>query len=146
MVEDIYKWLATAGVPRYGTPEQHELCVSLIEEELDELKTAYNQKDDEGMKDAVVDLLWVVLNHPFMFDISLSELQDKIDRVSYSNWSKFCVTEAEAKKSVELYAAGEHPAKPGAKIDAYYEKSGEYWIVKRTSDNKILKSLEFQEP
>lgn len=146
MIEDIYKWLETAGVPRYGTEDLHDLCISLIREELDELIDAYRNKNEEGIKDAIVDLLWVTLNYPYMFDISLAELQEKIDRVSYSNWTKFCVTEAEAKKSVELYAKGEHPTKPGAKIDAYYEQFGNYWIVKRLSDNKILKSLEFQEP
>jgi len=146
MIEDIYKWLETAGVPILGSQQQHDLCVGLIEEELDELRTAYHKKDHEETKDAIVDLLWVVLNYAYMFDISTEELQEKVDRVSYSNWSKFCVTEAEALKSVELYAKGEHPTKPGAKIDAYYQKSGDYWIVKRTSDNKILKSLEFQEP
>jgi len=146
MIEDIYKWLETAGVPQLGSEEQHDLCVSLIQEELNELIDAHKNKDREGVKDAIVDLLWVVLNYPYMFDISLPELQEKIDRVSYSNWTKFCVTEAEAKRSVELYAKGKHPAKPGAKIDAYYHKSGKYWIVKRMSDSKILKSLEFQEP
>lgn len=146
MIEDIYKWLETAGVPQLKSEEQHNLCVSLIQEELDELIEAHKNKDPEGVKDAIVDLLWVTLNYPYMFDIPLVELQEKIDRVSYSNWTKFCATEAEAKKSVELYAKGEHPAKPGAKIDAYFHKSGEYWVVKRMSDSKILKSLEFIEP
>lgn len=146
MIEDIYNWLEAAGTPILANKEQHELCIELIQEEVQELIDAVKRNDTEGIKDGCVDIIWVTLNHAYMFDISKEELLDKIDRVSFSNWTKFCATEAEAAKTVEMYALGTHPNKPGAKIDAYYSRFKNVWVVKRKSDNKILKSLEFQEP
>ena len=146
ILTDIYEWLSTAGMSQEGTTEQFQNVLEWLQEEIDELKEAVKEGNEEAQKDAIIDIIWIATNWGYMNNIPVSELNEKADRVSYSNWSKFCNTEAEAKRTVELYRLGEHPNKPGAKIETYYEKRNGFWVVKRVSDNKILKSLEFQEP
>lgn len=141
--QDVHNFLNTAGVKPEGSPEQHKFCISLIEEELEELVEAWNDGNKEEMADAVADLLVVTLNYAHAFSIDAEEMSK---RVSKSNWSKFCTTLEEAQNTVSAYASGTHPNKPGAKISCWIDEVGKYFIVKRVSDNKILKSINFQEP
>lgn len=141
--QDVSQWLKTAGVPQNGSREQYNLGLSLIEEELEELTEAWEKDDKVGQTDAVVDLLWVVLNYSHFFNLDSEEYAK---RVSKSNWSKFCSTIEQARDTVAAYALGTHPSKPGAKISCYVDHAGEFFIVKRISDNKVMKSLNFQEP
>ena len=141
--QTVNQWLAMAGIEKKGDIDQFRLCRDLILEELDELEEAYKAKDEDQQRDAVVDLMWVVLNWDYMNNLNSEEYAE---RVAKSNWSKFCKTEEEAEKTVDAYIRGVHPSKPGARIECYIQQSGEYWIVKRLSDNKILKSINFIEP
>lgn len=142
MISDVYNWLTVAGVSQEGTPEQFQLFVDLVQEELNECIDAQNK---EELIDGFVDLLWMVLNGSYMMGVSLEELQLKINRVSWSNWTKFCTTEQEAIDTVQAYKTGKHPSKPNQVIECYYEKVGDFYVIKRM-DNKILKALSFQEP
>ena len=162
-LEEIYNWLDVAGVPTLGTPQQFNLFQDLVLEELEETKVAfieYNMtRDDshnvikgindiarEEMLDGFVDLTWMVMNGAFMMGFSIEELNQKFADVLKSNLSKFCDNEDDAILSVELYKTGKHPTKIGQEIDAYYEKVGDWYIIKRSSDNKVLKSHKFIEP
>lgn len=145
MIEDIYNWLTVAGVPQVGTPQQFNLWKDLMLEELEEMTQAFELMDREEMLDAYIDLLWVNTNLPFMFGFTLEEIQNKIDRVSYSNWSKFCTTEEEADNTINAYRTGTHPSKPNEIIECYWEKVGAYYIIKR-KDGKVLKGLSYQQP
>ena len=146
MIKDVYNWLMVAGVPQKGTPQQFELFHNLVLEELEETTNAFRDKSKEDMIDGFVDLMWVILNGSYMMGITLDDLQNKIDRVSYSNWTKFCTIENNAVETVEAYKNGTHPSKLGQPVEAYYEKVGDFYIIKRVSDNKVLKSLDFVEP
>jgi len=141
--QDVHQFLKVAGVKQEGSKEQYELGCSLIEEEFEELCEAYLKNDAQGQADAVADLLVVVLNYAYMFNIDAEAISK---RVSKSNWSKFCTTLEEARNTVAAYASGTHPNKPGAKISCWVDEVGEYFIVKRLSDNKIMKSINFVEP
>ena len=141
--QTVNQWLAIAGVEKKGNIDQFRLCKALILEELEELEEAFLAGDKKLQKDGVVDLIWVTLNWDYMNDLNSEEYAE---RVAKSNWSKFCKTVEEAEKTVDAYIRGVHPSKPGAKIECYIQQSGEYWIVKRLSDNKILKSINFVEP
>lgn len=145
-IKDVYSWLNVGGVPQVGTPQQFNLWKELMLEEIQEMEDAFNNNDLEEIKDAYVDLLWVNTNLPYMLSIPVEELEQKIQDVSKSNWSKFCDNEEDAIISVNLYRAGGHPTKIGQQIEAYYEKVGDWYIIKRTSDDKILKSHKFREP
>lgn len=163
MIEDIYNWLTVAGVPPLGSIEQFNLWKKLMFEEIQEMEDAFNnyvgtkdtdnnfvkalhEKSIEEIKDAYADLIVVNTNLPFMLGIPVEQLEQKIQDVSKSNWSKFCLTEDIADKTVIAYKNGKHWTKPNEIIDCYWEKVGDLYIIKRTSDNKILKALSYFEP
>lgn len=62
----------------------------------------------------------------------LSDFLKALDRVHESNMSKFCNTEKEAIDSVADYKE--------KGIETNYIKNGDKWVIKRSSDNKTLKS------
>ena len=142
MIKDIYEWLETGG--QNPSDRKVELALKLIEEELDELKEAWVNGDRAGVLDAVVDLYWVVTNTPFFAGEPLEEVLSYVEKVSISNWSKFCKNEKEAIDTMEAYMNGTHPDKIGQVVKCYYERSpgNMWWIVKR-EDGKILKSLNY---
>lgn len=140
IIEDVYKWLETAGVEQTGTIKQFELAVSLIEEELEELKEAHSKNDKEEQTDAIVDLLWVTLNWAYMNGL---DAQTYSKLVSESNWSKFCKTLEEAQASQRAYYDGVHPSKPNQIILVDIEEANGFWILKN-QDGKIMKSLNYK--
>lgn len=114
-----------------------------INEELDEFEEALAKNDVDGMYDAVVDATTFLGNIPYFYDLDINRLNDVADAVNQSNWSKFCRSEQEAIDTVEAYATGTHPNKLGEKIKTYYTYADKYFIIKKVSDNKILKSINF---
>ena len=44
MISDVYNWLTVAGVSQKGTPEQFQLFVDLVQEELNECIDAQNKE------------------------------------------------------------------------------------------------------
>jgi hypothetical protein len=46
----------------------------------------------------------------------------------------------EALHTVHLYELGKHPDKLGVKIDTYFSKVNDYYIILRKEDDKIMKS------
>ena len=140
MIEDVYQWLETAG----QVPDKRKvsLALDLVREELEELKSGLFFDNKEEVLDALEDLKWVLGNVAFFYGLSLEEIDDYERKVSISNWSKFCTTQDMAEVTVNLYKKGEHPDKLGEKIDCYYERVGQFWIVKR-ADGKILKSTKY---
>lgn len=140
MIENILKWLEIAGVKQKGTDEQFDLCCDLILEELNELTEAYNKNDIKEQEDAIADLIWVSLNWAYMKKL---DILSTLKKVEISNYSKFCKTEECAIKTVEEYKNGTHWDKQGIKVDAYYQKVNDLYVIKRTEDNKILKSIEY---
>jgi predicted HAD superfamily Cof-like phosphohydrolase len=111
--------------------------------------TNSKDKKEEGdlyeLRDACADMR-VVMGNLIHFSGIKEKFNEDFEKVMDSNFSKFCKTEQEAKDSVEAYILGTHPNKMGSVIDCNYEKVGEYWIVKRVKDNKLMKSIGFVEP
>jgi len=145
-IKDVYNWLNVAGVPQLGTPQQFNLWKELMLEEIQEMEDAFNNNDLEEIKDAFADLMVVNTNLPYMLSIPVEELEQKIQDVSKSNWSKFCDNEDDAMQSIRMYKAGTHPTKLGESIEAYYEIVDNMYVIKRTSDSKILKSHLYKNP
>jgi len=90
--------------------EKINLCLSLIDEEIQELEDAIKNKDVFEMQDAIVDAQWVLNNLPYYLSIDIEKMEHA---VSLSNFSKFCRDEENAKKTVEMYSNGTHPDKQG---------------------------------
>jgi hypothetical protein len=73
----------------------------------------------------------------------LHGLKDKFEEayaeVQASNMSKACKTEEEAIKTVEVRSLEQKTA-------CHYEKVGDYYIVYRTRDRKVMKNINYFKP
>lgn len=96
------------------------------------------------LRDACADLR-VVMGNLIHFAGINEKYEEDFSAVMKSNFTKFCTSEQQAIETVEAYANGTHPNKQGEKIDSYYEKIGDYWVIKKKEGNKILKSIGFVE-
>jgi predicted HAD superfamily Cof-like phosphohydrolase len=111
-----------------------KLRYDLIFEELKELSEAINDKDLVGIADALGDLQYVLSGA--ILEFGFTNNFDKIfNEIHRSNMSKLCKTVEEAEATIKKYYLDG--------VEAYYEKDGEYYHVKRTSDHKTLKSINY---
>ena len=110
------------------------LRVSLIQEELNELKEAISQNDLVEVADALADIQYVLAGavHEFGMGACFATLFAEVQR---SNMSKACASREEAEVTVAHYAAKDQPAR----IDEVEGK----WLVYRSADSKVLKSVRY---
>lgn len=144
--ERIYQWLSI-GENEIGDTTKISLAISLVEEELQELKDGIQNKDRKEVLNAIVDLWWVISNVSYFSNINLKELEKEFENVEKSNFSKYCKTYEEAQKTVDAYSNGTHPNKLGVIIETYIvsTNSVEYPFVVKRKDGKILKSINFKD-
>ena len=121
--------------PQIPSQSRCELRVSLIAEELEELKEAIKDKDIVEVADALCDIQYVLSGAILEFGLG-EKFRELFDEVQRSNMSKACDTEEEAKQTVAFY-------KEEKDTDAYYEKRDGKWLVYRVGDNKTLKSVNY---
>lgn len=107
-------------------------------EELKEYKEAFENNDIVGISDSFVDLEYVLHGGILAFGLK-DKFLELFDEVQASNMSKSCKTEQEA---IDTCAAIN--AKDG--WDCYYEPKGNDFIVKRISDGKVMKSINYFKP
>jgi hypothetical protein len=143
-VSEVETFNATMGKPNNYTPtipdrKEWEFVYNFILEELEEYKHACETGNIVEVLDALCDITYVSLGNGTM----LHGLKDKIipayQEVQASNMSKACKTEEEAIETCKREAEriGE---------DTHYEKTGEYYVVYRTRDRKVLKSINYFKP
>ena len=122
-------------LPQIPAKERCDLRISLISEELDELKEAIKNNDLVETLDALCDIMYVlngtILEFGFqnIFDTAFNEVQR-------SNISKGCNSELEAQETIEHYKL-----KDGTRC--YYKENNGKWLVYRKSDDKVLKSINY---
>lgn len=111
--------------------------LDLITEEVAELQLAIKNKDMKEVIDAASDILYVVYGLGASFGIDLDKSYDIVHK---SNMSKLCLTEDDAKETVEWYKHNEKRYDTPA-----YRKSndGKYWVVYNASTKKILKNIKY---
>jgi len=117
-------WREAFGLPPFGT-ENPELSWKLVQEEYKELSQALESEPDNVDKE-LADLTWVAIM--MMYDRGLDPYT-LMSKLSASNMSKICKTEQEAKD----YIAKQD-------FECYIQQSSHGYIVKRASDNKIMKA------
>lgn len=124
-------------VEKPGIPDQKrcDLRVSLIAEELDELREAIKDKDLVEVADALCDIQYVLSGAILEFGLG-DKFKSLFDEVQRSNMSKACKTEEEAKATVEHYETNKN-------TPCYYKQDGDLFLVFRTEDNKTLKSINY---
>lgn len=88
----------------------------------------------------VIHDMFNIANHCYVMGYILNVDMNKcFNEVQRSNMTKTCTREEDAIESVRVY-------KDEKGVDTYYELKGSYYVIYRTSDRKILKSIYFEEP
>jgi predicted HAD superfamily Cof-like phosphohydrolase len=121
--------------PNIPSKERCELRVSLIQEELDELICAIKNNDLVEVADALCDLQYVLSGSILEFGMG-EKFKDLFDEVQRSNMSKLCSNISEAQETVNHYQK-----KDGIVHNIIFK--GNKFVVYRSSDNKVLKNINY---
>ena len=116
-----------------------EFVYNFVLEELEEYKQACEKGDIVEILDALCDIAYVSLGNGTM----LHGLKDKIwpayMEVQASNLSKACNTEEEAIETVKVRSNEQG-------TDCHYEQVGDKYVVYRSHDRKVMKSINYFKP
>jgi predicted HAD superfamily Cof-like phosphohydrolase len=121
--------------PQIPSADRCKLRVSLIAEELRELQEAIDNQDLVEVADALCDIQYVLSGAVLEFGLG-DKFVDLFNEVQRSNMSKACSTYEEAEATVNHYAK-----KDGT--EAEIVQDGDNFLVYRTADNKVLKSVKY---
>ena len=143
-VSEVEKFNAIMGKPNNYNPvipdeKEWMFVYNFILEELEEYKHACETGDIVEVLDALCDITYVSLGNGAM----LHGLKDKVwpayQEVQSSNLSKACTSEEEAQETVRVRSQEQ-------KEPCHYEKVGDYYIVYRSSDRKVMKNINYFRP
>ena len=122
-------------VPGIPSRERANLRVSLLAEELQELKQAIEDNNFIEVADALCDLQYVLAGAILEFGLS-DKFKALFDEVHRSNMSKACKSEEEGNDTIQHYRTTQQ-------CDAYHKQEEELFLVYRSNDNKTLKSINY---
>ena len=143
-IDEVETFNAVMGKPNAYEPniperKEWEFVYNFILEELEEYRAACEAGDVVEVLDALCDITYVATGNGTM----LHGLKDKIwpayQEVQASNLSKACQTEEEAKATV-IQRSSEQGE------ECHYEKVGDYYVVYRTRDRKVMKNVNYFRP
>ena len=143
-VNEVEEFNATFGKPNNYEPtipakKEWQFVYDFILEELEEYREACERGDIVDVLDALCDITYVSLGNGVM----LHGLKDKIwpayQEVQASNMSKACKTEEEAKETVTQRSKEQGE-------ECHYEKVGDRYVVYRSRDRKVMKSINYYKP
>ncbi len=143
-VSEVETFNATMGKPNTYTPnipdeKEWKFVYEFILEELEEYKQACEEGNIVEVLDALCDITYVATGNGVMLHGLKDKFMDAYAEVQASNMSKACKTEEEA-----IETAKREAERIGEKT--HYEKQGDYYIVYRTRDRKVLKSINYFKP
>ena len=121
--------------PQIPSEQRCQLRVDLLQEELDELVQSIKDKDLVEIADALCDIQYVLSGAVLEFGLG-ENFVDLFNEVQRSNMSKACNTQQEAIMTLSHYKK-----KDGT--EGYYKEVNGKWLVYRTSDDKVLKSINY---
>jgi len=143
-IDEVEEFNAVMGKPNNYEPtiperKEWEFVYNFILEELEEYREACERGDIVEVLDALCDITYVATGNGTM----LHGLKDKIwpayREVQASNLSKACQTEEDAKATV-IQRSSEQGE------ECHYEKVGDYYVVYRTRDRKVMKNVKYFRP
>ena len=143
-VNEVEIFNATFGKPNNYVPtipekKETDFVYDFCIEEITEYQEACKNGDIVEILDAICDIAYVTLGNATM----LHGLKDKIwpayKEVQASNMSKSCKTEEEAAQTVTQRAKEQGE-------ECHFEKVGDYYVVYRTRDRKVMKSINYFRP
>ena len=110
-----------------------------IQEELAEYKEACERGDIVEILDALCDITYVSLGNGTMLHGLKGKIWKAYQEVQASNMSKSCENASVAKETVELRS--KQQGEP-----CHYERVGGRYVVYRTRDRKVMKSINYFRP
>ena len=144
VISMIHKWRITFDVPvrdtlMWASNAERNLTIGLIEEEFNELKDALARRDIKAVQDAIGDLYFVVEQMACIHGINSRNV---VKQVYHSNMSKLCSSLKEVEQSIKKYEQ--------ESVEVEYKpiitENGTLYVLRRKSDKKVLKSINFVEP
>lgn len=121
--------------PQIPSPVRCALRVSLLQEELDELREAIEANDLRAAADALCDLQYVLSGAILEFGLA-GRFKEFFDEVQRSNMSKACASMEEALSTQEKYLLEKH-------TESSIVLKGDKYLVYRKEDGKVLKSVAY---
>lgn len=143
-VDEVEKFNYTFGKPNNYRPniptrDEWEFVYNFVLEELEEYKEACETGDIVGVLDALCDITYVSLGNGAMLHGLRRKILPAYAEVQASNMSKSCSTEEEARQTVEKRSLEQ--GEP-----CHYEEKDDYYVVYRTRDKKVMKSINYFRP
>lgn len=143
-VSEVEEFNSTMGKPNNYEPnipneKEWMFVYNFILEELEEYKEACQEGNIVEVLDALCDITYVATGNGVMLHGLKDKFMDAYAEVQASNMSKACKNEQEAKETVKVreQEQGEQ---------CHYEKVGDYWIVYRSRDRKVMKNINYFKP
>jgi predicted HAD superfamily Cof-like phosphohydrolase len=143
-ISEVEEFNAIMGKPNNYNPtipdeKEWMFVYNFILEELEEYKHACETGNIVEVLDALCDITYVSLGN----GSCLHGLKDKVweayQEVQASNLSKACTSEEDAQETVRVRSQEQ-------KTPCHYEKVGNYYIVYRSSDKKVMKNINYFRP
>jgi predicted HAD superfamily Cof-like phosphohydrolase len=143
-VSEVEEFNHTMGKPNNYEPtipskKEWQFVYDFILEELEEYKEACETGNITEVLDALCDIAYVSLGNGTMLHGLKDQIWPAYQEVQASNMSKACTSEEEAQETVRVRA--EEQEEP-----CHYEKVGDYYIVYRTRDKKVMKNINYFRP
>jgi predicted HAD superfamily Cof-like phosphohydrolase len=143
-VSEVETFNKTMGKPNNYTPnipseKEWKFVYDFILEELEEYKHACETGNIVEILDALCDITYVSLGNGAMLHGLKDKMLPAYAEVQASNMSKACKTVEEAEETVKVRS--EQQGEP-----CHIEQQGEYLIVYRTRDRKVMKSINYFKP
>ncbi len=139
-LNDVAEFHRTFHLPVLDSPEipdedRCNLRINLLQEELDELQDAINEKDITAVADALCDLQYVLSGAILEFGLA-DKFKALFEEVQRSNMSKVCMDYITAEETLDYYMV-----KDGTK--GFIRESHSGFLVYRETDKKVLKSVKY---
>ena len=139
-LSDVSQFHRLFNLPVESTPiipaeKRCKLRVSLLKEELEELKEAIDDNDLVEIADALADLQYVLSGAILEFGMG-NCFKEIFEEVQRSNMSKAC-------KTMEVALATQAHYKKEKDTDSFIEEKEGEFLVYRKEDKKVLKSIEY---
>jgi predicted HAD superfamily Cof-like phosphohydrolase len=143
-VSEVEEFNAVMGKPNNYNPvipdeKEWMFVYNFILEELEEYKHACETGNIVEVLDALCDITYVSLGNGAMLHGLKNKVWPAYQEVQASNLSKACSSEEEAQDTVRVRSEEQ-------KAECHYEKVGEYYIVYRTHDRKVMKNINYFRP
>ena len=140
-VEDFNNTMGKPNNYEPNIPEKKEwmFVYDFIMEELQEYKEACEKGDIVEVLDALCDITYVSLGNGVMLHGLKGKIWEAYQEVQASNMSKSCETEQEAIDTVTVRSNEQ-------KEECHYETVGDRYVVYRSRDRKVMKSINYFKP